>query len=303
MKAALPEAGADRLLWRAVDGGDLSGGRARHRRSGAGAHRSRIREPELFQKIIDRLVDASAEHLIGQIKAGADAVQIFDTWAGVLDAGAFERWCIKPTQRIVSEVRRRMPDAKIIVFPRRDGSSVARVARQVPVDAIGLDWRSDRKHVRERIRRRVRARQCRSLALLVGGEALDQAVDDVLAAFGARGIFSISATASEGNADRACRADDRARTRARGLMSREARTATRSGGDRARGHGSLSGAAGAVAAVRAVSLDQGGAHHRGDRLDGGAALSAAAVGLSLRRRAGLDTVGNLQGHGARPSDR
>src|SRR5512144_3364168 len=59
------------------------------------------RDPENFSRLIDRLVEASIEYLAGQLQAGADCVQIFDTWAGVLGAEQFERWCIAPTQKIV----------------------------------------------------------------------------------------------------------------------------------------------------------------------------------------------------------
>src|SRR6202012_2885759 len=71
-----------------------------------------------FSRLIDKLVDASASYLIRQFEAGVDAVQIFDTWAGVLPAGEFRKWCIAPIERIVATVRRRIPGAKIIGFPR-----------------------------------------------------------------------------------------------------------------------------------------------------------------------------------------
>jgi len=74
--------------------------------------------PDAFAKIIDALVENSIRYLLGQLKAGADALQIFDTWAGVLPPREFARWSIEPTQRIVEGVRRQVPDAKIIGFPR-----------------------------------------------------------------------------------------------------------------------------------------------------------------------------------------
>ncbi len=99
--------------------------------------------PELFQKIIDRLVDSSAKHLIGQIKAGADVVQIFDTWAGALQGEAFERWCVKPVAEIAAKVRDVVPDAKIVVFPKGTSiENIERVAQQAKANVIGLDWSS-----------------------------------------------------------------------------------------------------------------------------------------------------------------
>ena len=63
------------------------------------------RDPDNFARLIDRLVQASIDYLVGQLKAGAEVVQIFDTWAGVLGPEQFERWCIAPTQKIVEGVR------------------------------------------------------------------------------------------------------------------------------------------------------------------------------------------------------
>src|SRR5690242_21364882 len=76
------------------------------------------RHPQAFAKIIDTLVENSITYLLGQLKAGADVLQIFDTWAGVLPPREFERWSIEPARRIVEGVRRQVPDAKIIGFPR-----------------------------------------------------------------------------------------------------------------------------------------------------------------------------------------
>ncbi len=80
------------------------------------------RYPEAFDALIQILVCASADYLIRQFKAGVEAVQIFDTWAGVLPAEEFSRWCIAPVRRIVLAVRDAVPDAKIIGFPRGAGS-------------------------------------------------------------------------------------------------------------------------------------------------------------------------------------
>lgn len=76
------------------------------------------RDPDLMQRFVDQLVTASIRYLIRQLDAGADAVQIFDTWAGVLDDAGFRRWSIEPTARIVSGVKAVRPDAKIIGFPK-----------------------------------------------------------------------------------------------------------------------------------------------------------------------------------------
>jgi uroporphyrinogen decarboxylase len=134
--------------------------------------------------LIDVLVDASADYLVRQLQAGADAVQIFDTWAGVLSPAEFDRWCIAPTKRIVEKVRAAVPGARIIGFPRGAGASLKRYAAEVPVDAVGLDWMIDRSFAREEVQSCVAVQgNLDPLVLVAGGEALDRAVDAVLEAF------------------------------------------------------------------------------------------------------------------------
>lgn len=143
--------------------------------------------------LIDVLVDASASHLVRQLRAGADAVQIFDTWAGVLPTDEFNRWCMEPTRRIAEQVRREVPGAKIIGFPRGAGTMLPRYVEGAAVDAVGLDWTVDRDFAREHIQsRRPIQGNLDPLALVAGGAALDRAVDAVLEAFaGGPFIFNL----------------------------------------------------------------------------------------------------------------
>jgi uroporphyrinogen decarboxylase len=144
------------------------------------------REPAAFAALIDILVEASSDYLVEQFSAGVDAVQLFDTWAGVLGGQEFDRWCIEPARRIVANLRSRVPHAKIIGFPRGAGASLTRYTGQVAVDAVGLDWMIDRGFAREQIQsRRPVQGNLDPLALLAGGAALDGAIDEVLAAFAA----------------------------------------------------------------------------------------------------------------------
>ena len=144
-------------------------------------------DPEAFAGLIDKLVDASAAYLVRQLQAGVDAVQIFDTWAGVLPAEEFARWCIGPAQRIVAKVRSQVPDAKVIGFPRGAGAGLLRYVEDVPVDAVGLDWMADPAFVRDQIQWRVPVQgNLDPLALLAGGSALHRGVDNILAAFSER---------------------------------------------------------------------------------------------------------------------
>jgi uroporphyrinogen decarboxylase len=143
-------------------------------------------DPAGFGRLVDVLVAASTEYLVRQLEAGVDAVQIFDTWAGNLPQGQFERWCVQPVRRIVAGVRASVPDARIIGFPRGAGTLLEGYVDHVPVDAVGLDWMIDPVFARERIQSRKPVQgNLDPLALLAGGAALDRAVDAVLEAFGA----------------------------------------------------------------------------------------------------------------------
>jgi uroporphyrinogen decarboxylase len=144
-------------------------------------------DPEAFSGLIDKLVDASASYLIRQLQAGVDAVQIFDTWAGVLPGEELARWCIGPTQRIIAKVRSHVPGAKVIGFPRGIGAGLLRYVEDVPIDAVGLDWTADLAFVRDQIQWRVPVQgNLDPLALLAGGAALDRGVDNILEAFSER---------------------------------------------------------------------------------------------------------------------
>jgi uroporphyrinogen decarboxylase len=147
------------------------------------------REPEAFARLIEILIGVSSHYLVEQIRAGAEAVQIFDTWAGVLPPREFERWCVAPVRKMAVNVRREIPDAKIIGFPRGCGASLATYLDQVPVNAVGLDWAADPAFVHEHVRGRAAVQgNLDPLVLLAGGEALDRAIDDVLANY-AEGPF------------------------------------------------------------------------------------------------------------------
>jgi uroporphyrinogen decarboxylase len=150
-------------------------------------------QPDAFGRLIDAVVEASVRYLIGQLQAGADAVQIFDTWAGVLPADEFARWCIAPTQRIVAAVRRQIPDAKIISFPRGAGSHMVRYLEGVAVDAVGLDWMVDLAIARDYIQKRKPVQgNLDPLALRAGGAALDRSVDAIMQALaGGPFIFNL----------------------------------------------------------------------------------------------------------------
>jgi len=147
------------------------------------------RHPEAFAKIIDVLVENSIEYLLAQLAAGANALQIFDTWAGVLPPAEFARWSVEPTRRIVEGVRAKVPDAKIIGFPRGAGAQLPGYVEATGVNAVSIDWTAEPAFIRERVQSRVAVQgNLDPLALITGGAALDRAVDNTLANF-AQGRF------------------------------------------------------------------------------------------------------------------
>ena len=144
-------------------------------------------DPEGFERLIDVLVRASIDYLAAQFHAGVDAVQLFDTWAGILGPEEFDRWCTRPAAKIVAGLRQRVPGARIIGFPRGAGTSLVSYAESVPVDAIGLDWMINRTFARDEIQsRRPVQGNLDPMALCAGGLALDREVDAVLASFAGR---------------------------------------------------------------------------------------------------------------------
>jgi uroporphyrinogen decarboxylase len=142
------------------------------------------RKPEEFAALLERIADCVAFHLIRQLDAGADAVQIFDSWASGLPARAYEKWVIVPTRRIVEKVRKSHPDARIIGFPRASTlEGYQRYAAETGVDALSLDNAVPMAWAAANIPPRITIQgNLDPIALLAGGAALAEAVQDILAA-------------------------------------------------------------------------------------------------------------------------
>ncbi len=142
------------------------------------------RAPEAFGELLDILVDASASYLIRQFEAGVDAVQIFDTWAGILPDDEFDRCCVEPCARIIAAVCAQIPTAKFIGFPRGAGSRLKRYIDAVPVDAVGLDWTIDLAFAHNELQRRKPVQgNLDPVVLLVGGRSLDRSIDRIMENF------------------------------------------------------------------------------------------------------------------------
>ena len=137
-----------------------------------------------FAAFLGLLGDCVAQHLIAQLDAGADAVQIFDSWASGLPATQFVEWVVKPTKRIVDKVRKAKPAAKIIGFPRAATlEGYARYAQETGVDAISLDTSVPMSWAgRELGGKIVLQGNLDPIALIAGGKALTDGVAEILAA-------------------------------------------------------------------------------------------------------------------------
>ena len=141
--------------------------------------------PDAFEKLLGVLVDASSKYLIAQLKAGADCVQIFDSWAGILGGDQYERWCIEPVRRIVHNVRSVIPDAKIIGFPKGSGSQYFGYRQATGVDVLGLDWTVPFDQAKQLQQEGAIQGLLDPLRLIAGGKALDEGIDAILEALGA----------------------------------------------------------------------------------------------------------------------
>jgi uroporphyrinogen decarboxylase len=96
-------------------------------------------QPSFFTRLLEILIEATASHLVQQVQAGAEVLQIFDSWAGVLGEAEFEAWCVEPIRRIVEKVKSSCPGVPIIGFPRGAGVGYARFVARTGVDGVSLD--------------------------------------------------------------------------------------------------------------------------------------------------------------------
>ncbi|MHA1554861.1 MAG: uroporphyrinogen decarboxylase [Alphaproteobacteria bacterium] len=151
------------------------------------------RHREAFADLIERLVSASVAYLIAQIRAGADVVQVFDSWSGVLGEKAFQRWCIAPMKRIVDEVRHAAPQVRIIGFPKGAGLMLERYVAETGVDGVSIDWTTPLGWARQALQPRVAVQgNLDPLLLIGGGDALLAEVDRIVAELGGgRLVFNL----------------------------------------------------------------------------------------------------------------
>ena len=142
------------------------------------------RYPEIFARLLDFLADVSADYLVEQIDAGADAVQIFDSWAGVLGEKEFEAYAARPVRRMIQSVRARRPQAKIIAFAKGAGLLLKDYRQKTDANAIGLDWSVPLSFAVELQKDGAVQGNLDPMRVVAGGTSLDDGIDAILQALG-----------------------------------------------------------------------------------------------------------------------
>ena len=144
-------------------------------------------DPGKFGAVIGRIEEVTLDYLSGQVEAGAEALQLFDSWAGSLSPAQFEKWVIGPTKRLVSALRKRHPQVPVIGFPKGAGSKLAAYASETGVNAIGLDETVDPMWAAKELPAALPIQgNLDPLALIAGGTDLKSAVKRILDAFAGR---------------------------------------------------------------------------------------------------------------------
>ena len=138
-------------------------------------------EPEKFSALIDLLVESTISYLSAQIEAGAQAVQIFDSWSGALDPDGFEKWCIQPIKKITDQIHVKHPDVPVIGFPKGAGVNAKRFAQETGVDALGIDQHMPTDFVAQELQPILPVQgNLDPFVLMAGGEALDRAARKII---------------------------------------------------------------------------------------------------------------------------
>jgi uroporphyrinogen decarboxylase len=150
----------------------------------APARQFAYRHPEAMKRLLKTLADHSAAYLVRQIEAGADAVQIFDSWSGVLDEECFAAYCIEPVADMVKRVRAVHPDVPIIAFPRGSGSRYDGFRAATGATALGLDWTVPLAQARRLQQEGAVQGNLDPQRLVAGGKALSEGISTILSALG-----------------------------------------------------------------------------------------------------------------------
>lgn len=142
-------------------------------------------DPVFFQRLIDILVDRTASYLIEQVNQGAQALQVFDSWAGVLSETQFVKWAIEPMAEIVKRIKKVHPSVPVIGFPRGAGVMYERYVLETGVDGVGIDHSLPLEWARDHVQKHVTVQgNLDNLLLVSGGEAMEHEVKRILEILG-----------------------------------------------------------------------------------------------------------------------
>jgi uroporphyrinogen decarboxylase len=142
------------------------------------------REPDAMRLLLRLLAEQSAAYLIRQIEAGADAVQIFDSWSGVLDEASFQAFCVQPVAEIVRRVHAAYPHVPVIGFPKGAGANYGSYRERTGVQGLGLDWSVPLSQALALQAGGAVQGNLDPLRLVAGGRALREGVEAVLKTLG-----------------------------------------------------------------------------------------------------------------------
>lgn len=146
--------------------------------------RMRFEAPELLDRLIDVLVRSVCVYLEAQAQAGASVLMLFDTWAGILDAEGFERYCGAPIARIAAYLKARVPEVPLIAFCKGAGSQLAALSHS-GCAALGVDWTQSLAQARALTEGRVALQgNLDPLALLASPPRIREATRRVLQDYG-----------------------------------------------------------------------------------------------------------------------
>ena len=145
------------------------------------------RDPDAFASLVEAIERATVDYLVGQIDAGVEAVQLFDSWAGSLAPDQYERWVIGPNARLAAAIHQARPGVPVIGFPKGSGEKLAAYARETGVDAVGVDETLDPRWVAANLPAGLPVQgNLDPLLLLAGGTALTERIGSILRAFADR---------------------------------------------------------------------------------------------------------------------
>ncbi len=145
-----------------------------------------LTQPAAFARLIDVLVETSTAYLVAQLRAGADVVQLFESWALNLDEVAFQNWVIEPNRRIVEGVRQAIAEAPIIGFPRGAAGNLAAYAAMTRVNVLGLDFATPLRVARALPAGVGVQGNLDPLRLVAGGEQMEVRAREIVRAFADR---------------------------------------------------------------------------------------------------------------------